>query len=149
MPFLVSHPIELSSLIVRVQAPARGAVATFLGLVRDHHGGREVLGLEYSAYGPMVEAECEHIVAEAAERFAAAIALEHRVGALDIGDVAVGIAAAAPHRDAAFNACRYVIEEVKRRLPIWKRESYADGSVAWVDPTAPGGVVPSVEGAKP
>lgn len=149
MAYLVSHPIDIRTLIAQVRAPARGAIATFMGLVRDHHGGSEVLRLEYSAYGPMVEAECARITAEATQRYAAAVALEHRIGALEIGDVAVAIVAAAPHRDAAFEACRYVIEEVKRRLPIWKRETYADGMVAWVDPTAPGGVVPSIEGAKP
>jgi molybdopterin synthase catalytic subunit len=83
----------------------------------------------------MAEAECGRIVAEARTRWSAEVALEHRTGMLEIGDASVAIAAAAPHRDAAFAACRYVIEQVKRRVPIWKREYYADGTVGWVDPT--------------
>ena len=91
-----------------------------------------MLRLDYSAYGPMAEAECARIVAEAEARWPVAVALQHRIGALAIGDAAVAMVAAAAHRDEAFAACRYVIEEVKRRVPIWKREHYADGTVAWV-----------------
>lgn len=148
MPYLVSRRIDLNALIDRVRAAERGAIATFLGVVRDHHAGNAVRRLEYSAYVPMVEVECDRIVREATERFGAAVALEHRTGLLEIGDVSVAIAAAAPHRDAAFQACRYVIEELKRRVPIWKRETFADGTVAWVDPTAPSGIAPAREGAK-
>jgi molybdopterin synthase catalytic subunit len=107
----------------------------FVGTVRDHHEGKSVLRLEYSAYEPMAEVECSRIVAEARNRWDATVALEHRTGVLEIGQTAVVIAAAAAHRTAAFAACRYVIEEVKRRVPIWKREYYADGTVGWVDPT--------------
>jgi molybdopterin synthase catalytic subunit len=134
--FVTAEPIELAPLIAAVQAPERGGVASFLGLVRNHHGGREVLRLEYSAYAPMAEAECARIVAEAEGRWQVAVALRHRVGSLAVGDVAVAVAAASAHREEAFAACRYVIEEVKRRVPIWKRESYADGTEVWVDPTA-------------
>lgn len=141
--FLSDAPIDPAALVAAVSAPDRGGIATFVGLVRDHHAGREVLALEYSAYAPMAEAECARIVAEAAARWPAAVALSHRIGALAIGDVAVAVAAGSAHRDAAFDACRYVIEEVKRRVPIWKRERYADGSEAWVDPTAPGGTQPA------
>jgi molybdopterin synthase catalytic subunit len=132
MRFLVDEPIDAGALLARVQAPDRGGTACFIGTVRNHDGGREVTRLEYSAYQPMVEAECERIVSEAESRWDVAIALQHRVGGLSIGDTAVAIAAAGAHRDEAFLACRYVIEEVKRRLPIWKREVYADGSVEWV-----------------
>ncbi|MGH7536505.1 MAG: molybdenum cofactor biosynthesis protein MoaE [Gemmatimonadales bacterium] len=135
MGYLAADPIDLSPLVARVKAPERGGITTFLGVVRDHHEGRGVRRLEYSAYGPMAEAECRRIVTEAKERWGAEIALQHRTGRLEVGDVAVAIAAAAPHRDQAFAACRYVIEEVKRRVPIWKQEYYADGTVAWVDPT--------------
>jgi molybdopterin synthase catalytic subunit len=134
--FVTAEPIELAPLIAAVQAPERGGVASFLGLVRNHHGGRAVLRLEYSAYAPMAEAECARIVAEAEGRWQVALALRHRVGSLAVGDVAVAAAAASSHRDVAFAACRYVIEEVKRRVPIWKREYYADGTEVWVDPTA-------------
>ena len=136
MGFVTAEPIDLAPLIAAVQAPERGGVASFLGLVRNHHGGRAVLRLEYSAYAPMAEAECARIVAEAEGRWQVALALRHRVGSLAVGDVAVAAAAASGHRDEAFAACRYVIEEVKRRVPIWKREYYADGTEVWVDPTA-------------
>lgn len=146
MSFLRDEPLDLGRLVGRVSAPERGAVACFLGVVRDHHDGKSVRRLEYSAYGPMAEAECGRIVAEACARWDADIALEHRTGMLEVGDAAVAIAAAAPHRNAAFAACRHVIEEVKRRVPIWKREYYADGTVGWVDPTQAGrrAVAPAV-----
>lgn len=130
--YLSSSPLDLGTLVARVEAPERGAVASFLGLVRDHHGGRTVSRLEYSAYAPMAEAECAGIVAEAETQWPVRVALEHRVGPLEIGDAAVAVAAGAAHRDEAFAACRFVIEEVKRRVPIWKKEFYADGSVEWV-----------------
>jgi len=133
--YLTEREIDLELLIERVESADRGAVVTFLGTVRNHHEGHEVERLEYSAYGPMAELECERIRAEAEQRWGAAVALEHRIGALGIGDVSVAIAAAAPHRDEAFAACRHVIEQLKRRVPIWKREHFADGTVAWVDPT--------------
>ncbi len=136
MPFLTERTIELAELLAAVQSPERGGIAVFLGLVRNHHAGRAVIRLDYSAYGPMAEAECGRIVAEAASRWDAAVALEHRIGSLEIGDAAVAIVAASAHRESAFAACRFVIDEVKRRVPVWKREYYADGSVVWVDPTA-------------
>lgn len=129
--YLTHEPLELGPLLASVQSPERGGVACFLGTVRNHHQGREVLGLEYSAYGPMVEAECGRIVAEAEARWQVAMALRHRVGRLQVGDAAVIVVAASAHRDEAFVACRHVIEELKRRVPIWKREVYADGS-DWV-----------------
>jgi len=136
MGFLTDRPIDLVPLLASVEAPERGGIASFLGLVRDHHEGRRVLRLDYSAYGPMAEAECGRIVAEAETRWRVAVALRHRIGTLQIGDVAVAVAAAGAHRDEAFAACRYVIEEAKRRVPVWKREYYADGTIGWVDPTA-------------
>ena len=127
MAFLTGDAIELSALLARVQSPSRGGVAVFLGQVRDHQDGRAVARLEYSAYGPMAEAE---------RRWNVAVALAHRTGSLAIGDLAVAVVAASAHRADAFTACRFVIEELKRRVPIWKREQYADGTIAWVDPTA-------------
>ena len=143
MPFLTPEPIDLQPLIGAVLAPGHGAVASFLGVVRDHHAGRSVAQLEYQAYGPMAEAECARIVAEAEAQWPCRVALRHRVGTLAIGDTAVAIAVGGGHREEAFESCRFVIEELKRRVPIWKRESFADGTVAWVDPTAPGGTVPA------
>jgi molybdopterin synthase catalytic subunit len=140
MAFLTPDTIELASLVATVESPERGAIACFLGVVRNHHGNRAVVRLHYSAYGPMAEAECARIVAEAESRWQVVVALRHRTGRLEVGETAVAIAAASAHRDEAFAACRWVIEEVKRRVPIWKQEFYADGSVAWVDPTTVGAV---------
>ena len=142
MGFLTSDPIHLEELIALVGSAEQGGIASFLGTVRNHHGGRAVERLEYSAYGPMVEAECARIVAEAQARWRVAVALRHRVGVLEVGDTAVAVVAASAHRDEAFVACRHVIEELKRRVPIWKREVYADGTVGWVgsvaaDPLSP------------
>jgi molybdopterin synthase catalytic subunit len=136
VPFLTDHTIDLGELLDAAQSPERGGIAVFLGLVRNQDGGRAVLRLDYSAYGPMAEAECARIVAEAEARWDAAVALRHRTGSLEVGEAAVAVVAASAHREAAFAACRFVIDEVKRRVPIWKREHYADGSVVWVDPTA-------------
>jgi molybdopterin synthase catalytic subunit len=141
VPFLTADPVDLPVLLASVESPERGGVASFVGLVRNHHGGREVLQLDYSAYLPMAEAECARIVAETRHRWPVTVALAHRIGQLKIGDVAVAAAAAGAHRDEAFAACRYLIEEVKQRVPIWKREHYADGTNAWVDPT--GGSTPA------
>jgi molybdopterin synthase catalytic subunit len=141
--FLTPEPIDPGPLFAAVQSPARGGIASFTGIVRDHHDGRGVLRLQYSAYGPMAEAECARIVAEAEARWPATIALRHRIGSLEVGEIAVAAVAAAGHRAAAFDACRYVVEEVKRRVPIWKQEFYADGSHEWVDPTATGRSIPA------
>lgn len=138
MTFLTAEPIDLAPLLASVQSPARGGVASFLGLVRDHHGGRRVLRLQYSAYASMVEAECARIVAEAEARWPAKLALRHRIGSLEVGEVAIAVVAGAAHRDAAFDACRYAVEEVKRRVPIWKQECYSDGGIEWVDPRGAG-----------
>ena len=133
--FLVTDPILPERLLASVAASRRGGIATFSGLVRDHHGGRAVRELEYSAYEPMAELVCQGIVAEAERQWPVTVALAHRLGRLSIGEIAVSIAVAGDHRDEAFAACRYVIEELKRRVPIWKRELYGDGTEAWVDPT--------------
>lgn len=138
MPFLSDRPLDLAVLIGDVQSRERGGIACFVGTVRNHHRGRAVRRLEYEAYGPMVEAECGRIVAETESCWPVAVALRHRVGRLEIGEAAVAIAVAGAHRDEAFAACRHVIEEVKRRVPVWKRELYEDGTEEWVDPTRAG-----------
>ena len=127
------------ALAAAVTATDRGGMTSFVGRVRDHQDGEAVLRLEYSAYEPMAERECAAIVAEAESRWPVRVALGHRLGRLEIGDVAVVVVAASAHRGPAFEACRYVIEEVKRRVPIWKQETYRDGTVAWVDPTRTAG----------
>lgn len=134
MGYLAEHPVALDALVARVIAPDCGAIATFVGLVRNHHQGRAVERLEYSAYRPMAESECAAIVAEAVERWPVRVAVSHRVGTLLIGEVAVAVAVASAHREAAFDGCRYVIEELKRRVPIWKKEHFSDGTVDWVAP---------------
>ena len=144
MRFLTSDPLDMTVLIASVQSAARGGVACFLGAVRDHHGGRQVLRLRYSAYEPMAEAELARIVAETESRWPVAVALRHRIGQLEVGDAAIAAVAAGAHRDEAFAACRYLVEEAKRRVPVWKQEFYADGTVEWVDPT--GGRAPRVGG---
>lgn len=130
--YLTESPLDLGELLAKVQSPERGGVTCFLGTVRNHQGGRKVLRLEYSAYGPMVEAECARIVAETEAGWQVSVALRHRIGQLDIGDAAVAVVVASAHRDEGFVACRHVIEELKRRVPIWKREVFADGTVEWV-----------------
>ena len=133
---LVHHPIDASALIRRVSRPANGAVLLFLGVVRDVSDGRAVIVMEYSAYESMAGRELADIASEASERFDVSdIVIEHRVGELALEEASVGIAVAHPHRDAAYEASRWVIEEIKRRVPIWKREHYADGTREWVDPT--------------
>jgi molybdopterin synthase catalytic subunit len=111
-----------------------GACVTFEGWVRDHNDGEAVRALEYEAHREIAEKEGARIVAEALERFAVKTVLcEHRVGKLAIGDCAVWVGVSAAHRGAAFDACRYVIDESKARVPIWKKEHYASGATGWVN----------------
>jgi molybdopterin synthase catalytic subunit len=133
---VTSQVIDASTLIREVEAADRGAVSLFLGTVRNSNDGRAVDGIDYSAYETMAVGEMNRIVAEAVERFpGVAIAIAHRIGTLQVGEVSVGIACAHAHRAAALDANRYVIEQLKRRVPIWKREHYVDGTTEWVDPT--------------
>jgi molybdopterin synthase catalytic subunit len=133
---LTSVAIDVAALIKAVEEPDRGAVSLFLGTVRNLNDGRSVDGIDYSAYDAMAVAEMNRIVAEASDHFpGVAIAVEHRIGTLRVGDVSVAIACAHGHRGPALDANRYVIEQLKRRVPIWKREHYVDGTSEWVDPT--------------
>lgn len=130
-------PLDPSALLAEVAASANGASVLFVGTVREINEGRAVEGIEYTAYESMAARELEAIVAEAASRFETDdIVVEHRIGALAVGDASVVIAVAHPHRAQAYDASRYVIEALKRRVPIWKREAYVDGTREWVDPTA-------------
>src|SRR5690606_22359832 len=114
--------------------PASGACVTFEGLVRDHNDGRAVLRLEYEAYPALALREGEAIVREALRRFPVdAASCVHRTGPLGIGGMAVWVGVSSGHRGEAFEACRFIIDEVKRRVPVWKREFYADGTVEWVN----------------
>jgi len=127
-------PIDPARLVERVGGEGDGAVVLFLGTVRDHNHGRTVTSLAYEAYVPMARRELAAIAREAlALHGASRIAAAHRTGTLEPGTASVGIAVAAEHRDAAYRASRHVIEEVKRRLPVWKEERYADGGRAWLE----------------
>jgi molybdopterin synthase catalytic subunit len=127
--------IDIAALRRALEHPHCGAVVGFDGVVRDHHGGRAVSALRYEAYAELAEREGQAIVDEALTKFAVRrIVAEHRVGLLAIGEVAVFVGVAAAHRDAAFAACRHVIDAIKSRVPIWKHEHYADGAAEWIHP---------------
>lgn len=114
--------------------PAAGAYVSFEGWVRNRNEGQEVLRLEYEAYETLGVKEGEKILAEAGSRFAIGAArCVHSLGSLEIGDLAVWVGVVSPHRDEAFAACRYIIDEVKHRVPIWKKEHYANGDSGWVN----------------
>lgn len=131
---IVDRPIDSAALLEEVAKHRNGATVLFVGTVRDVNDGAPVTALDYSAYGAMAERELRAIVEEAAEKWDTTdLVVEHRIGELSLGDVSVAIAAAHPHRAEAFEAARYVIEELKRRAPIWKREHYVDGRSEWVE----------------
>ena len=127
--------IEVAPLREEMLAKGAGAYASFEGWVREQTDGRGVLALVYEAYGALAQAEGEKVCAEARGKFAIIeVACVHRVGELAVGELAVWVGVSAAHRDAAFGACRYVIDELKARVPIWKRERYADGEAVWQHP---------------
>ena len=114
--------------------PSCGGYAAFEGWVRDHHEGRRVTRLQYEAFATLAVREGERVIQEAVARYGVSRALcVHRLGALALGEIAVWVGVAAPHRDEAFRACRYIIDEVKHRLPIWKKEHYDSGDSGWVN----------------
>jgi molybdopterin synthase catalytic subunit len=133
---LVREPIDPAAVIRAVSTRANGAVLLFLGAVRHVNDGRDVTGIDYAAYEAMAQRELDAIVAEGTARFGTPdVAIVHRLGELAVEDVSVAIAVGHPHRDTAYALSRWVIEELKRRVPIWKREHYVDGTREWVDPT--------------
>ena len=126
--------IDPGAVLARVGRPEDGAVAFFAGVVRNENDGRPVSGMEYEGYDEMARRELAAIVTEAAERAGTQrIAAVHRLGRLSVGEVSVAIAASAPHRAEAFAAARYIIEEIKKRLPVWKREHYLDRDARWLE----------------
>jgi len=128
--------IDPTALLRAVTRPAHGAVLLFLGVVREVNEGRPVTGIEYSAYETMAARELSAIADEALARFDGLdVAIEHRLGDLALEDASVGIAVAHAHRAEAYEASRWMIEQLKQRVPIWKREHYVDGTREWVDPT--------------
>lgn len=129
-----ASPIPVEDLLA-AGSRADGAVIVFVGRVRDHSHGRPVTRLHYEAYGEMAERELSAILEETASRYTLShLEAVHRTGTLEPGEPSLAIVAAAPHRAAAYEGSRHVIEEIKRRLPIWKREEYADGAVEWIGP---------------
>jgi molybdopterin synthase catalytic subunit len=128
------EPLTPDTLREALEDPSCGGYVSFEGWVRNHADGHGVHRLEYEVYETLAHAEGERILAEAVEKFGVTrVGCVHRKGALEIGDLAVWVGVSAAHRDEAFKACRYVIDEVKARLPIWKKEHYASGDSGWVN----------------
>jgi molybdopterin synthase catalytic subunit len=131
MTHFTRHRLDLRDLLAQVQSPERGGTCVFLGTVRTDDN---VTAIDYSAYEAMADEELERILRDAQDRWPEArVMLQHRLGVIPAGEASIAIAAAAPHRDDAFSACRFVIEEVKQRAPIWKKEMRADGTATWTD----------------
>ncbi len=128
---LCDEPLDLATIAAAVAGPDCGALVLFVGTVRDSHAGRGVERLTYSAYRPMAERRLATLAAEVERTHGARLAIAHRLGTLAPGETSVVIAAAAPHREAAFGASRECLERLKREVPVWKREHYADGSASW------------------
>ena len=130
---LVTEPIDAAALAGLARTDASGALATFSGVVRDHHKGKRVESLLYEAYAPMAERQLERIANDLSENGEVEVLIEHRIGSLNVGDASVVIVAASPHRDTAFAACRQAIERIKVDVPIWKHEFSPDGEhwVGW------------------
>ena len=138
MPFTITHElIDPFALRRQLASTTAGGFCCFEGWVRNHHLGMDVLSLEYEAYVPLACKQGELVLGMALERYdiEAAVAC-HRIGKLQPGDLAVWIGVTAAHRDAAFMACRYLIDTIKDTVPIWKHEFYIDGTESWVDPTS-------------
>ena len=131
---LASEPINIEELKTRLSNAHAGAYVSFEGWVRNHNDGRTVTGLEYQVYGALAAKEGRLVLDEAMDRFEIVEAwCVHRCGELRIGDTSVWVGVSAAHRDAAFAAARYVIDQIKIRLPIWKKELYVDGTTEWVN----------------
>ena len=130
-------PLDVASIAARVAHDGAGGTALFVGTVRAVHQGRAVVRIDYEAYEPMALSEMRAVALEVAERHdGTRVAIAHRLGTLDVGEASVVIATSHAHRGPALAACAEAIDVLKRRVPIWKREHFADGTVEWVDPTA-------------
>lgn len=136
---VTSEPLDPAALAAAVRTDASGAIASFVGVVRDHHEGRRVHHLVYEAYPPMAEKELTRIAGEMRQRWEISrVAMAHRTGRLEIGEASVVIVVSAPHRRQALEACAFGIERIKQSVPIWKKE-YGDDASEWVigDPSRP------------
>lgn len=135
--WITSEPLDASAVLESVRTDADGAIVLFAGTVREQNEGRAVTGMRYDAYPEMAERVIREIADETARRWEVTnITAAHRTGDLAIGETSVIVAVASPHREEAFQAGRHVIEEIKKRLPVWKQEHYVDGS-AWLEGTRP------------
>jgi molybdopterin synthase catalytic subunit len=133
---LTRDPIAVDRLLAATARPDCGAVALFLGTTRDHHDGRAVSALAYEAYEPMALEALAALERQAVERFGIATCrIVHRLGAVPLSEASVAVFVAAAHRGPAFDACRWAMDELKRSVPIWKKESYASGGDGWVEGT--------------
>jgi molybdopterin synthase catalytic subunit len=136
---LTREPIDHAALTEQVRGPRCGAVVTFLGTVRDLTGDKVTVALDYEAYPGMAEKKLAEIEADVCGRWPVGnMAMVHRLGHMDVGDVSVAVAVSCPHRADAFAACRHAIDRLKELVPIWKKEHWADGSTEWVHPNPPG-----------
>jgi len=136
---LTEKTLSTETILAGMQDPSTGAVVLFLGTVRDHAEGKTVTHMDYEAYNDMAIAKMKVIEAETITRWPIRqIAIIHRIGALQLGDISVAVAVASPHRNEAFEACRFAIDTLKRTVPIWKKE-YSPNGDAWV-----GGVIPQI-----
>jgi molybdopterin synthase catalytic subunit len=136
MTYLTPNRISLDALLADVQSPECGGTCVFMGTVRNGPEERGVAEIEYVAYGAMADAEIGRMLTETEQQWPGVrVGVRHRVGRVPVGEASIAIVAAAPHRAEAFEACRHVIEQVKRRLPVWKKEYRIDGTTAWVDPS--------------
>jgi molybdopterin synthase catalytic subunit len=130
---ITNHPLDPAPLVALVSAPDMGAVVTFAGVVRNNFGGRSTAYLEYEAFEPMAVTVLAQLAAEAQAQWnTGAIAIHHRIGRLEIGETAVLIVVAAPHRHEAFEAAEQIMDRIKQVAPIWKKEIWADGASEWV-----------------
>ena len=131
---VTTEPLSVQQVNDLVKCPTDGAVVTFDGIVRNNFDGRPVRYLEYEAYAAMAENKMAEIGAEVKQKFAiGGIAMVHRIGRLEIGESSIVIAVAAPHRQAAFEACAYAMDRVKAEVPVWKKEFFVDGADHWVN----------------
>lgn len=133
---LIEHRIDVTGVMAEASSPEVGATSVFVGTVRDVNDERAVTGIDYTAYSAMAQLEMQRIADEALHKWPATrIVVEHRLGYLELGEASIAIVAAHARRTPSLEVMRFLIEEIKKRVPIWKREHYADGTREWVDPT--------------
>ena len=129
---LTTQPLDRAEIVSAVTTPEHGAVVTFEGIVRNHSRNESVSHLEYQAYAPLAHTELERIIAEAAAQWKVRCAIGHRIGRVDAGDCSVIVAVSSPHRGDSFEACRWLMEALKSRVPIWKKE-FTDNGAQWIE----------------